>query len=174
MRRLAVLTAVLLLAAGCARATDPPAAAPAVTVSATPSRAAAPLGDYDTGHDPAADIEAALATARADRRNVLIDFGADWCPDCRVLAKLGTSSQVAPVLDKDYHVVSVDIGQFDKHLDVARRYHLDLGHSGIPALVVLDPRGTVREVTNDGSFANARTMSAAQVAGFLTKWAPVH
>jgi hypothetical protein len=36
--------------------------------------------------------------------------------------------------------------------------------------VVLDPKGKVRTVTNDGSFANARTMSAGDVAAFLRKW----
>jgi hypothetical protein len=68
-------------------------------------------------------------------------------------------------------VVSVDVGQFDRNLDVADELTVDLQASGIPALVVLDSSGKVRTVTNDGSFANARTMNADDVAAFLRKWA---
>ena len=48
--------------------------------------------------DAAADIRAALARAKADGKHLLLDFGADWCPDCRVLGSLMESEPVAPFL----------------------------------------------------------------------------
>jgi thioredoxin 1 len=55
--------------------------------------------------------------------------------------------------------------------DVAARY-VNLRTSGIPALVVLDPdSGRIKVATNQGEFANARTMSADQVEEFLKRWA---
>jgi thioredoxin 1 len=127
------------------------------------------LGDYRSSADARADITKALAAAKKDGKPVLVDFGATWCPDCVVLGKLGTKPQVAPILPK-FHVVSVDVGQFDKNLDVADDLTVDLQTSGIPALVVLDATGKVRTTTNDGSFSNARTMSAGDVAAFLKRW----
>jgi protein disulfide-isomerase len=58
-----------------------------------------------------------------------------------------------------------------RNLDAAAEY-VDLGTSGIPALVVLDPSsGRIKVATNQGEFANARTMSADQVETFLKRWA---
>ncbi|MET7287010.1 thioredoxin family protein [Streptomyces sp. NPDC005573] len=134
--------------------------------------AAPPLPDgYDSSRNAKADIKAALTTAAKQHREVLVDFGADWCPDCMVLGRLFRSPQAEPVLRKDYVVVAVDVGRFDRNLDVARPY-VNLMTSGIPALVVLKSDGEVRTATSDGSFANARTMSPQRVKEFLTRWAP--
>ncbi|MDD9379947.1 thioredoxin family protein [Streptomyces sp. ZAF1911] len=125
--------------------------------------------DYDPKADAGADIAAALAAAKQDGRPVLIDFGADWCLDCRVLGARFRQAGPAALLAK-YHVVKVDIGEFDRNLNVAERY-VDLGTSGIPALAVLDPAsGDIKVATNQGEFSGARSMSAAQVEEFLTRW----
>jgi hypothetical protein len=94
-----------------------------------------------------------------------------WRPDCVVLHKLFQSSEVTPVLLKRYHVVTVDVGRFDRNLDIAEKY-VDLHRSGIPALVVLGPDGDIWVATNDASFAAARTMRAPDVLQFLNHWAP--
>lgn len=115
-------------------------------------------------------IAEALAAARTDHHPVLLDFGADWCPDCRVLDKLYAQSTVSALLAPNFHLVPIDVGQFDKNLDVAAKY-VDLRTSGIPALVVLTPQGRVAYASNDGGFANARTMKPTQLAAFLRRWA---
>jgi thiol:disulfide interchange protein len=172
-----MLAAVLFAATACSNTgsasggSAPPSTTAAALSSATP--ASTPAETLPNGYDPnrnaAADIAAALAKSKADRRPVLLDFGADWCPDCVVLGHTFRTDTVRPVIG-GFHVVSVDVGKFDRHLDLARKYHLNLQTSGIPALVVLSGTGKVRTVTNDGSFANARTMTADQVAAFLKRW----
>ncbi|MFJ9822282.1 thioredoxin family protein [Streptomyces sp. NPDC101151] len=143
-------------------------AAPAATAQAPSAAKNSP--DYDPKADAAADIAAALKAAKKDGRPVLVDFGADWCLDCRVLGARFQQSGPSALLAK-YHVVKVDVGEFDHNLDVAGHY-VDLRTSGIPALTVLDPAsGRVKVATNRGEFANARTMPAAQVEEFLKQWA---
>ncbi|MGW4896798.1 thioredoxin family protein [Kitasatospora sp. NPDC004240] len=149
--------------------TAPSASTASTAPKASSSAAAGAPGSYDPSRNAAADISAALAQSATDARPVLLDFGADWCPDCRVLEKLFRSPEVQPILREKYRVVSVDVGEFDRNLDVAAHY-VDLEHSGIPALVVLGPDGTVRTASNDGRFSNARTLSAAQLATYLTRW----
>jgi thiol:disulfide interchange protein len=174
-----MVTAALLLA-GCAdRAPSSPGSALPAATSVASSAAASPSAavteaipdHYDPARDPATDLKAALALAAKDRKEVLVDFGADWCPDCRVLDTLFQSTQTKPLLQRNYHVVAVDVGQFDHNLDFAAGY-VNLKTSGIPALVILAPNGKVRVATNDGSFADARTMNSDQVNAFLTRWAP--
>jgi thiol:disulfide interchange protein len=184
---LAAAIAAVALTAGCASSGTTAAQAPATTAasstavatatatgSPTPavtSTALALPDGYDPTRDANADIAAAVSTAAKEHREVLLDFGADWCPDCQALDVMYRSAQVEPLLQKDYVVVAVDVGRFNHNLAVAGRY-VDLRTSGIPALVVLKPDGTVRTATNDGSFSNARTMDPGQVSAFLTRWAP--
>jgi protein disulfide-isomerase len=171
-----VLAAALLTATACGNtgSTGSPDSASTAAGQAVPApaeareSAALPEG-YDPKRNPNADIAAALAKSKADGHPVLLDFGANWCPDCVVLEKTFRTDTVQPVIG-GFHVVSIDVGRFNRNLDVARRYHLRLRTSGIPALVVLSGTGKVRTTTNDGSFANARTMTARQVAAFLKRW----
>ncbi|MFD7450523.1 thioredoxin family protein [Kitasatospora sp. NPDC059827] len=147
------------------------ATSPTATAAASAGTAPADLPDgYDATRDAEADVKAALARSAGDQRPVLLDFGANWCPDCKVLDKLFRSPQVTPLLRDDYRVVAVDVGRFDHNLNLAARY-VDLRSSGIPALVVLSPDGTLRTASNDGAFSNARAMSAGTVATFLKRWA---
>ncbi|MGW3241908.1 thioredoxin family protein [Streptomyces sp. NPDC001070] len=172
----------LLALTGCAGTATPSDAAASAPVSATaaaPSESAgAPSSEapakaahgYDPQANASADIAAARKAAKKDGRAVLIDFGADWCLDCRVLGARFQEPGPSALLAK-YHVVTVDVGEFDRNLDVAAQY-VDLQTSGIPALVVLDPSsGRIKVATNRGEFANARTMSADQVEKFLKRWA---
>jgi thiol:disulfide interchange protein len=124
---------------------------------------------YDPRRDAAADIAAAKKASAKDGRPVLIDFGADWCPDCLVLNTTFERPVTAQLLAA-YHVVRVDVGEFDHNLDVAGPY-VDLHTSGIPALAVVDSSGRLDVATNGGEFANARSMPESQVDTFLKKWA---
>lgn len=152
---------------------SPSATAVASAAASAPSTAAAETipDHYDPARNPAADLKTAFALAVTDHKEVLIDFGANWCPDCQVLDKLFQSQETKPLLQRDYHVMAVDVGEFNHNLAFAAKY-VNLTTSGIPALVVLTPNGEIRVATNDGSFENARTMNNDQVNAFLTRWAP--
>jgi thioredoxin 1 len=150
------------------------ASAPSATSSSTLAPVTLPALDpsrpiYDPTRNARQDIATALAASARDSKKVLIDLGADWCPDCQVLARTYRSSTVEPFLASHYHLVNVDVGQWDHNVDVADSYDHAIDN-GIPALVVLDPSGKVLTTTADGSFENARNMSATQVLAFLQQW----
>jgi thiol:disulfide interchange protein len=124
---------------------------------------------YDVSADAKRDIALALATAKAEQKLVLIDFGADWCPDCVVLSRIFESKEVKPYLDEHYVVVRVNVGQWDANLDVSRQYG-DPIKKGIPAVVVLTPEGRQVATTGDGSLANAQTATRQEILDVLTQW----
>lgn len=124
---------------------------------------------YPAG-DAAKEIESALASARKDGKRVLLDFGADWCPDCRVLGALFDDAAVAAISDNNFHVVRVDVGRRDKNGDLATKYKATSG-DWIPALVVLNPDGSTVAVADDKVRVTRKT-TAAELATLLTGWAP--
>ena len=128
-------------------------------------------GPYDEKADPVQDIAAAFTQAKADNKYVLLDFGANWCLDCIVLSRYYGTDPVKSLIARSYHLVLIDVGNFDTHLSVVNQYGNPI-ENGIPALVILDPAGKVLVTTKAGEFADARSMSAQQVFDFLQKWAP--
>ncbi len=73
------------------------------------------------------------------------------------------------MLNDNYIVVHVDVGKYDKNLDLAKKYHVNL-QKGVPSLAVLDALGKVLYATGD--FERARMMSEDDVIQFLDKWKP--
>ena len=140
------------------------------TTSLTRAGAATTQMIYDPHANPNDAIAQALTAAKADHKRVLLDFGADWCPDCQVLAQLFDDPQVKPFLDAHYHVVRIDVGRWDNNLDVANRYGNPI-EKGIPAVVILDADARTITSTAGGELANARTATANEILSFLQQWA---
>jgi len=132
----------------------------------TPARA---QGPYDQHADAHKDILTALTEARADGKLVLLDFGANWCLDCIVLSHLFEDKTVHPFLDDNFHVVSIDVGNLDRNLDVSQQYGSPIDN-GIPAVVILTGSGDVIASTKSGALADARTATAREVLDYLKGW----
>jgi thiol:disulfide interchange protein len=124
---------------------------------------------YRADANAAQDIRRALLAAAKQHKNVLLDFGGNWCIDCHVLENAFHQPRIAPLLNNNYLVVHVDVGKYDKNLDLAKKYHVDL-QKGVPSLAVLDSQGKVLYATGD--FERARVMSEDDVIQFLDKWKP--
>jgi hypothetical protein len=106
---------------------------------------------YTVSDDAMGDVDAALERARANGKRVLLVMGANWCHDSRALAGWLESETIAPMVEREYELVFVNIGMPQKggghNLEIARRFGLgDL--PGTPNLLVL---------TSDGVLVNAET-----------------
>lgn len=100
---------------------------------------------------------------------MLVDFGSAWCTDCQAMSALIRTPGLHQVLARNYHLVTVDVGRFDHNMRLAERY-VQVDVSGIPAVVELAPDGSLLQGDDEGRFADARTLSADQVADVLIDW----
>jgi thioredoxin 1 len=120
---------------------------------------------YNEQADAGGDIQHAITAAQTDHKQVLLVFGANWCADCRVLdrAMHGSSQHL---IDSQFDVVKIDVGNFDKNLYLAKRYGNPIAR-GIPAIVVLGAGNRVLYSTKDGELANAGQMTEQSIYAFL-------
>ena len=123
---------------------------------------------YDELADAKADIHAALAQARVDKTPVLVVFGANWCGDCRILDMAFKEGTAAPLIAGKFKVVKVNVGRFDRNVDIAEAYGVPL-KSGIPAVAVLSAQGKVIYATRAGELADARNMGDKAIYEFFAK-----
>lgn len=128
---------------------------------------AAPL-PYDEKADAHADVQRAVKAAQASKRPVLVIFGANWCEDCRALDASLKTPKTAELMAKNFVVVKVDVGRFDRNLDLATRYG-DPIKKGIPAASIVSPEGQVLYTTRAGELSSARRMSDTGVYDFFSR-----
>lgn len=125
---------------------------------------------YDGSADARAEIKEALAKASAAHQRVILVFGANWCYDCHVLDQAFHQADVAPILEKNFQVVHVDIGDDGKrNNDLAIQYQVPLA-KGIPALAILGPDGKLLYSQRNGEWESARSLDPDEVIAFLNKW----
>jgi thioredoxin 1 len=122
---------------------------------------------YDEHANAPEQIRLALQAAQAAHKDVLLVFGANWCPDCRVLDATLHDKAATSISDR-FVVVKVDVGQFDKNLDLAKRYEVPL-RKGIPAAAVLSADDRLLYVTKAGELADAHRMGEPAIVDLFSR-----
>jgi thiol-disulfide isomerase/thioredoxin len=164
--RIGLALAVALLLPGAASAGEK---APKLGISSIHQLPVPLPAPYDRRADAGAAVAAAEARARTSGKPLLIDFGANWCADCRVLAGVLEIPEMKAWVARNFELVQVDIGRFDRNLDLAARYGKKL--EAVPAVFVVDARaGKLRNPNNVLALGDALQMKPQAIANWLARW----
>ena len=126
---------------------------------------------YPPPEEAQAEISSALAAAAKDHKRVLLVFGGNWCYDCHVLDATFHSKEFAPLVNANYHVIHINIGNSDANLDLAKKYEIPL-EKGVPSLAILDSDGKLVVSQKKGEFESTLRIGPEDVMEFLKKWKP--
>jgi thioredoxin 1 len=101
---------------------------------------------------------------------VLIEFGANSCPGCRVLgAVLKENAEVSAALKKDFVLVFVNTEtESGRHLQ--EKYVPERQRNSIPHLAVLDPTGKVLKNDDTTALEVDDDYSVPKLRAFLAEW----
>jgi len=117
-------------------------------------------------------IAAARVQAAGEGKRVAVVFGSDWCPDCEAFKAALSHRLVSPIVDPSFVVVKVSVGNRDRNIDVMEEYGMTV-ESGIPAVAIVEPDGTLVTAQLDGAFRNASSLlSVAEIVSFFHRYAP--
>ena len=120
--------------------------------------------------DATKDLTAALAQSQADKKNLLVIFGANWCPYCRALIQSFEQEPVASFLDGCFHAIRIDVGEGKKNLDLSARFGYP-NAGGIPAGVIVDSSGNVVVTLTDSNMGILQQSNSQGIVNFLSNWA---
>ena len=126
---------------------------------------------YDEAGNANAAVAAAKARALAQHKLLLIDLGGNWCGDCRVLAGTMNLPELKAFDEAHYVEVTVDVGRFDKNLQIPARYGITKRLEGVPSLLIVDPRtDRLLDAGHTAALADARNMTPQALADWLAQW----
>ena len=129
------------------------------------------LQPYDEAANADAQVAAAFARAQKSHKRVLIDLGANWCVDCLVLTNFVRLPEMRRFMEAHYEIVLVDVGRFNRNLQIPARYGITKKLDGVPALLIVTPEGKLVNGDNIFATADAHNMTPQSLAAYLAKYA---
>jgi thiol-disulfide isomerase/thioredoxin len=115
-------------------------------------------------------IAAALERAKAGGKNVLIEWGGNWCGWCYKLHDVfHDDADVHPIVEKSFELVLIDS---NTNSELMQTYGGKDRQFSYPHLTVLDPNGKVLTNQETGSLEEGPRHHPAKVAEFLKTWVP--
>ena len=76
-------------------------------------------------------LDKARADAITHHKSLMVEFGAGWCSDCLELSKALEQPVLRDLLKTHFVVLNVDVGQFNRNIDIALSLGVDV-NEGIP------------------------------------------
>jgi len=161
------LILLLLLAAIPAQA----ATAPKPSIATFQQLPVVTMQPYDEAANADTQVAAAFARAQKSHKRVLIDLGGNWCVDCLVLTNFLKLPEMRRFMDAHYETVLVDVGRFNRNLQVPARFGFTKRLEGVPALLIATPDGKLVNEKDVFATASASEMTPRSVADYLAKYA---
>lgn len=173
MRLVPCIAAIAAVAASLTSAHAVPA--PKVTSISMLAELPTPLPfPYDEKANADAVVNGAIAKARAQHKLAFIDLGGNWCGDCRVLAALMDEPDFRAFLEAHYVIVSIDVGRFNKNLQVPGRWNAtdEMKNGGVPAILIVDPNtNKLVDAGHTAALEDARHMTPQDIMNWFAQWA---
>ncbi len=126
---------------------------------------------YDEHANADAAVAAAFARARKSHKRVLIDLGANWCVDCVVLANFVELPAVKKFVAAHYEWATVDVGRFNRNLQIPARFGITKKLAGVPTLIIATPEGKQLNANDVFAVTEASSLTPQALADYLAKYA---
>lgn len=126
---------------------------------------------YNERDDATRAVDEALARAAKNHKRVLIDLGGNWCADCRIFAGVMDLPEVRAFVSARYEVVYVDVGRFNRNLQIPERFGIAEPLEGVPSVLIVQSDGTLVNRGRIAALMDARTMTPQAMADWLAYWA---
>jgi thiol:disulfide interchange protein len=124
---------------------------------------------FDPNRDPASDMNQALAYAKANQKNILVEIGGDWCKWCHILENFITQHrELSEIRYKNYVHVKIYLGENDSinHEFLRKFPYFD----GIPHFFVLDFDGNLLHSQDTDVLEEGESYNYDRVFSFLAQW----
>jgi thioredoxin 1 len=102
----------------------------------------------------------------------IIIFGANWCPDARLLEAILQLPSVRQFLDAKCNILNIDVGDYEINTELFKYFDPEI-ETGIPRVFILDLNGNPLNMNLNDKMRNARQQSPQEIfnyfQGFITE-----
>ena len=135
---------------------------------------------YNESIDPMAQIDEAVAKAKADGKFVVCQVGGNWCPWCLRFADfVEKDTAVNKVVNDNFEYIHVNYNRRQtagaEAVKKAEQLMNRLGNCerfGFPVFVVLDENGSILHIQDSSFLEEGKGYSEEKVVRFFKNWTP--
>ena len=105
----------------------------------------------------------------ANNKQPVIVFGANWCPDCRILSAVIELPTIQEYMDENFEVLYIDLGRYDINMSMMEFFNI-MPQQGIPRVVVLNKNREVLNIKNTGEWTTARSRTKQEIFNYFQEY----
>ena len=99
----------------------------------------------------------------------IIIFGANWCPDARLLEAVMQLKLVKKYLDKHSNILHIDVGDYEINTELFKVFDKNI-RDGIPRIFIMDRKGRNINLQDNDTMRKARELSTQDIFDYFQKF----
>lgn len=125
---------------------------------------------YDPSLDGMKQIKDAIATAKKSGKEVLIQYGGNWCPWClKFDAFCKADTGISGIISENFVPVKLNYSPENKNA-ASNEFLGNPSRFGFPVFIIVDGNGKVLHIQDSSLLEEAQGYSQKKVTGFLKSW----
>ena len=121
---------------------------------------------YDGKVYKVSDLNKFIDNAIKSKKQPILIFGANWCPDCRIFSGTMNMAKVESYIENYFEVLYIDVKRYEINMDLMEEYGIP-SQEGIPRVLVFDFERNLINNTTTAEWRTARDRSAQEIFNFF-------
>ena len=107
-------------------------------------------------------------TIKSNKQPIVI-FGANWCPDARLLEGVIKLPTVKNFLEKNANILNIDVGNYEMNTEFFSFFDKNI-EEGIPRVFIMDRKGKTLNLHVNDTMRKARDLTTQDIFNYLQEF----
>ena len=115
------------------------------------------------------DLKKFINLSVEQNKQSIIIFGANWCPDARLLEAVMQLKLIKKYLDKHSNILHIDVGDYEINTGLFKVFDKNI-RDGIPRIFIMDRKGRNINLQDNDTMRKARELSMQDIFDYFQEF----
>jgi thiol-disulfide isomerase/thioredoxin len=115
------------------------------------------------------DLKKFINLSVEQNKQSIIIFGANWCPDARLLEAVMQLKLIKKYLDQHSNILHIDVGDYEINTGLFEVFDKNI-RDGIPRIFIMDRKGRNINLQDNDTMRKARELSTQDIFDYFQKF----
>lgn len=115
------------------------------------------------------DLKKFINLSVEQNKQSIIIFGANWCPDARLLEAVMQLKLIKKYLDQHSNILHIDVGDYEINTELFKVFDKNI-RDGIPRIFIMDRKGRNINLQDNDTMRKARELSTQDIFDYFQEF----
>ena len=115
------------------------------------------------------DLKKFINLSVEQNKQSIIIFGANWCPDARLLEAVMQLKVIKKYLDQHSNILYIDVGDYEINTELFKVFDKNI-RDGIPRIFIMDRKGRNINLQDNDTMRKARELSTQGIFDYFQEF----